>query len=797
VSLGVKSVAARGRESEESVSANTDEVVMPPPGRSSMEIREILSKLKLMAEAYSPYPDLKVVVGRGVGWSCGLGHEAKEYMDRALKDEIQVSEIPRDVLRPKVINADLNDITTWPERRIIGVQTHEIGHAKHTDYRLFLEGQVSAFKEGHLPSSWAGLWNALEDPWINNREMQSSDPRRAAMEELYAHWVEKHQSGVERAALLNQLGLNAIHYWATGKNIPTITDKRVLEAWEKIKSASERYFTGASSQENHEVFQREVWPIARELEKQSKEDSLLDDLKRRLTGNQGPQQGEGEGQGESQGQPKGSSQSGQPSGSPSGSQSSGVQNGGKQTSSSQGGAPSGQSQEKKGLFDRIKDKVFGNKEERANKDLTERVKDAAEKAGGFSPDDGKQGPPSDGSTLTDDERKQLQEIVSQLDPKTREELQKIAEEAIDKAQSDFQNETFNSPLPLKKDPKDGVFKPTAPKDPKPKSDSESKSVDEAVKELEEELEKVQAQEDAEAARQNAERAEQLAQEIRKREMEAEGFDPNQADDHALYDQYKELERSTAGYVKPFIDSLRPLLPKNRALSFQGHHYSGPKIDFREVARRVPVKDYQIHQRPVVVESPQPRMYIELLIDNSGSMAGEKMHETMRSAIFWGRVLKTFEIPFAIKLFGTGVITIKDFDQEFDDPRQRIKPRLMRLATASMGGTDIGEPLMKAHEEMFEERRRHKSSLGAIFVLSDSGANQGLTGSSLKAKVDEVREHFVVSNFILTKSPGEIREAKSIFGDEHVVAPSDFKELCPETVRVLRGTLDGFRKRLKL
>jgi hypothetical protein len=115
----------------------------------------------------------------------------------------------------------------------------------------------------------------------------------------------------------------------------------------------------------------------------------------------------------------------------------------------------------------------------------------------------------------------------------------------------------------------------------------------------------------------------------------------------------------------------------------------------------------------------------------------------------------------------------------------------------MGGTDIGDPLIRANEEMLAERRRYKNSLGAIFVLSDSGANSGLTGDSLKAKVDEVREHFVVSNFILTKSRGEVREAKAIFGDEHVVAPSDFKELCPETIRVLRGTLDGFRKRLKL
>lgn len=778
------------------------QVPLPPPGRSSAEIRGILSKLKLMAEAYAPHPDLKIQAGTGCGWACGLSDEALSICDKAAKGDISLDSVPDDVFRPRKILVDLNDIKSWPEKRIVGVQTHEIGHAKHTNYRLFMAGQAQAFKEGNLPSSWAGLWNALEDPWINNREMGESDPRRAALEELYAHWVEKHQKGVERAPLLNQLGLNAIHHWSTGRNIPTITDKRVLDAWEKIRGAAERYFTGGSSQENHELFQREVWPIAKELEERSKQDSLLNDLKRRLGG--------GGGQGQQSGQQQSGQQNGQQSGQQGGGgsqasstpQSGQSSQGGNGDPSSSGGSRGGQNKEQsqdgdsgepKGFFRKLKEKIFGDPEKEKNNELTKAAKDAAGKAGGFKPDTDPKSDRSEGG-LTQEERKQLQEILSKLSPEAREELKKRAKEAIDKAQSEFQNETFGSPTPLKKDKKDGVYKPT-PRDIPGSKDE--KSLDEAIAELEKELTKAQSREDAEAAEQNAERARQLAKEIRERDMRNAGFDPNQADEQELYDKYKALEQSTLSYVSPFIKSLAPLLPKERELRFEGMHYSGSRVDFREIPRRVPVKDYKIHQRPTLEESPRPQMYIELLIDNSGSMSGQKMEETLKAAIFWAKVLKTFEIPFAIKLFGTSVISIKELHQDFDDPRERIKPHLLRNATASMEGTDIGTPLKVAYDEMIAERRRFKDSLGAIFVLSDSGANSGLTGAALKSLVEEIQRSFMVSNFILTTDSGEVAGAREIFGERDVVAPSDFTQLCPESIRVLRGTLDDFRRRLRL
>ncbi len=746
------------------VGAKLNGTISPSPERSAAEIRAILSKLKLMAEVYAPYPDLTIQAGSGCGWACALSAEASKICEQVFEGKISVDDISKEVLRPRQIIVDLDDIKSWPEQRIIGVQTHEIGHAKHTDYRLFVKGQAQAFAEGHLPSSWAGLFNALEDPWINNREMGESDPRRAALEELYAHWVEKHQNGVENAPLLNQLGLNAIYYWSTGTNIPTITDKRVLDAWERMRTAAEQYFDGASSEENYELFQREVWPIAKELEERSKQDSVLNDLKRRLGG--GGQQGRQSGQ-------QGGQQSGR----------------GSQANSRQ---QAGDCEEKKGFFQRVKEKIFGGPETK-DEQLTESAKEAANTAGGFKPVTDPASDRSEGG-LSKEERKRLEEIVSKLSPEARKELETRAKEAIDKAQTDFQNETFGGPTPLTKDGKDEVYKPTPRKTQGVRN---PKNLDEAIADLESELSKAHSQEDAEAAQHNAERAAQLAKEIRERDMRNAGFDPSQEDERELYERYKELERSTLAYVNPFIKSLSPLLPKEREIKFQGTHYSGSKVDVREIPRRVPIKDFRIHQRPTLEESPRPRMYIELLIDNSGSMSGHKMYETLKAAIFWAKVLQTFEIPFAIKLFGTSVISVKELHQNFDDPRERIKPNLLRHATATMEGTNIGAPLKAAHDEMIAERRKFKNTLGAIFVLSDSGANSGLTGTALKNRVEEIKRSFMVSNFILTTDSREIAAARKIFGERDVIAPPDFTQLCPESIRVLRGTLDEFRRRCNL
>jgi hypothetical protein len=171
----------------------------------------------------------------------------------------------------------------------------------------------------------------------------------------------------------------------------------------------------------------------------------------------------------------------------------------------------------------------------------------------------------------------------------------------------------------------------------------------------------------------------------------------------------------------------------------------------------------------------------------------KIDESRKTAVFWARALKEMDVPFAIKLFGGEFMSLKDFNQDYDDPSQRIKPRLLQLTNASMGGTNISDPLKASCDEMLILKRKYPDSFGAIFVISDGGANQGLVKDELTHLIDQIKKKFIVTNFALSQDQREIREAIGYFGERNVVAPASFKQLHGEAIRVLRTTLqDAFR-----
>ncbi len=766
--------------------------------RTPEEIQEIKQKIALVSKVFSKNYDLNVIPSGG-GWACALSPKAAEGLNKFMNGEIaSLDQIPAEDFIPKDILYDAKEIVDMPEDEIMGVIRHEVGHANNTDYRLFIQGQKRAKDEGNLPSSWASIFNACEDPWVNNREIAGSETVREKMTKLYAAKSPEILEKINTQPVTRQLGLNIIYHWLTGESIPTLKNEKVLKAFEKVRPAVERYFNAPTAQDNYDNLFENIWPEYKTLEAEAAQDEAKKELARQLSGNDlGKQQEQQQSQGQGG---QGEGQEGRES-----DQSMldkirkklglGGKNGSTGSQPSQQGQHGGEGQDgDKDMGDEINKqgssefkKELKKELEKQTKELQQadqKLKQQGEKTGNVPND-------IDLDKLPEDIKRELERIAKELSPKAKKELEKQGRKNLDQKQAEALKKDGPKHLEMKKDSKTGEYQANLRKAP---SQKDIQKTAEEIEQFNEQMDQQQAQAEEQATEQQQaseqQRTEQARKEMEKVEMQRNGFDESEKD---LYFRFKELENSMQQRIVNFMKIMDRYLPKHETYEYGGEHYTGTKLNKRTIPKRAPLKDYRIFERRETIESNEPRMFVELLIDNSGSMAGQKMEESLKTAIFWARVLKRFEIPFAIKFFGDHTEEIMKLSDDYDDPKKKIKPKLVANADASGGSTDMGDSLIKADQEMTASKRKFAGSYGAVFVVSDSGANAGMVGQPLKDYIEGMQKKYLVMNFILTHNPSEVAGAKAIFGESNVVAPANFEDLPEESFRILRVTLERILK----
>lgn len=768
--------------------------------RSQRQMIDLEKRMALVARVFSKNYELDVIPSPAGGWACGIDpkliEEVGEYI---IGKRADIDSLPKQAFEPKQILYDAEDLKSKDEDEIMGVLRHEVGHANNTDYKLFFKGQRQAFDEGYLPTSWAGIANALEDPWVNNIEIAGSEVVRKKMSKLYsAHSAEVIEK-INTQPITRQLGLNIIYYWLTGTSIPTLKNPEVLRVFADIKPAVDKFFAGKSAAQNFETLKHNIWPQYKPLEKKATENEELKELARSLSGNDLGRNTTARPQNGSSPSAGGASQTDKNS------------TGNAQETSNKTreglirrivkaikrrlgwGGPGQETKEEKQARDVIKHATQGTAQrlrDDLNRELEKQEHDLQKtdeklnkqgEASGNLPDD------IDLDKLPMPLVDELKRVKDTLPHEAKEALQKIARSILDRKQSEAATNNGSKGMEGSVDEKSGLRIVNFKKPPPPE---EIEQISEKIQALAEadQAEETQAQSEARAA-QLQEQREQPARDKRERElaeMKKAGFEEDEAQ---LYMRFLDFEGAMKSRIEAFIKSLHRYLPKKEEFIQEGEYFTGNTVDRRAIARRIPTGDLRIYQRPEVIESDEPRMFVKLIIDNSGSMAGKKMEESLKTAIFWGRVLKRFHIPFSITFFGSHTTDIMKFGQDYDDARYRVKPRLLTEGTAEGGWTDLGAPLTTAKNEMAAAKRRFPQCHGAIFVISDSGANRGLIGQPLQLLIKELQRSYTVMNFILSSERSEIHDARSYFGDSNVVAPKSFSHLPDEAFSVLRITLD--------
>jgi len=752
--------------------------------RTIEQQREMARKISLIARIFSRQYDMDVLPSNM--WGCGLDEKTNEVAARYCQGEIaDIDGLDAKLFKPRVITYDRSSLEKEREDAIIGKMRHEVGHAKNSDYRLLLKGMKFAKDQGYLPTSWTEIANAIEDPWVNNIEIADSETVRQKINTLYEQWKEDTTKLIGSQPVTHQLSLNIINYWLTGESIPTLKNEDVLKVFKEIEPSLEKLFSAKTPAENFKTIKEEVWDKYKALEKKAIGDEEMkkmmeaaakDLIKQLSGGEQGDEQQQGEGEGGLLQKIK-------------------EKLGGKSKSQKEEDelldSLSGQigSKTKKDIRDSLKKQVDEQKEEKGETKEGEEEKPEPKEEGLSG---GSLRKDIDLDKLPQELKDQLRELIDKkLPSELRSELNRQAKSELDRKQAELLNKQLPDFIKMKRDKKSGQYIPEFQTPDKNEVDNTKKEVDDLVEQStsqEAEETERQARQIEEQKIREREEAERLRQE---REMEKYGFKPEETED---YQKFKELENAMRSQVENFIKILDKYLPKKEEYKYAGEFHTGKKIDFKKLTKKVPVGKSDFFQRREIKESTEAKLYVTLVIDNSGSMSGQKMAESLKTAIFFARVLKRFEIPFAIKFFGDHVERAKEFDEDYDDPRKRIKPKIVTLSDASGQHTDISEPLLMTETEMAQAKREFSGSSGAIFVISDGGANRGRVGDELKNYIEQLQKTYMINAFGL--GAGAANELKGYFGEQNTVAVDDFQELPNEAFKVLRVALERILKRLR-
>lgn len=785
-------------------------------GADRLERKRLIAHL---GRVFTRRYDIKVIPSRQKGlWACSLDPKVSQEIRRYIEGEREnLDDLPTNAFVPTQIIYDEPSAQDMPLEEITTLLHHEAGHAKYTDFKLMIEGQRQAKEEGHLPTSFWVTFEGIEDPRINSLEGEESPAidrqiRTNQAKDLNERLTEKPLSTRPK---MMQFAYDTFHVWLHDEPIPAElnVDADVAEATEKVLPLVKQYFANTDTEERH-LLQQQIWDVAKELEAADIENEKKKQMARQMGKKEQGQQGQSQGQpGAASGQGQGGGEpQGQSAGSGSGDDGEiappaipgGTEDGQPQMQQGQTGQPSSQGQ------GQGKEQQPNQRSEKGEKDDDKSRDNFLNKLRNklFGPkgkgDDDKQGEGEIGEA--DDEReidlsklsakdlREIQQAIENLTPEEFEELTKKARQSIDEKQKRALEKELSKTLKLRKNKKTGEYEAI------PQLSSENEQRD-AKQDYQKALEEVEAAEGEETAR--VERARQELEETLRRmdqerrekiEMQKAGFGEDERDKFLLY---QALENSMYANTRNFRQAIERVIPRKKESRYESGYFSGPKFDRRELIKKAPLGNEQFWKRQVETPTGEPRLFIGLLVDNSQSMDGRKMEEARKTTIFFSKVCLDMGIPFMAASFGDEAELIKDFDQDFDDPSEGIKPKLLDATEAVGGYTNMHAGVEITIEAMNKERRRLPDCHGIIFVITDGGANRGLTGQQLRDYIDDNRGRLTFKAFGLSGNEGERQQIQAYlnlyFGESNCAYPQAFENLPDEAFRLLRTNLIQFQR----
>ncbi len=696
-----------------------------------------------VAREYAKNHQIELIPHDGSEWISQPNAEGRKILEEyASGVRKTLEDVPFFMLKPREILYPIRELQDRPESEFLAQLRHHIGHALHSDRGCLFEGQRLAESQGYLPSSWLVIHRALESTWIEKQLANKRSKDEQTSEYFSAATLREIEREVIGAPQMVKIA-NAIRYYGiSAQLIPSLRGTALEKSFEKIKPLLDECFNGSSSQKNFVILRDSIWPEIRDLEKSALSEQALDSLQSDLVDRRVEFK-----------------------------LSDAAATSVPVIESVTADVPRQNWWRRVGRY--LRQIVWLTREEKVRNTI-EREQRRQEKA-------------------LEKKRKLVMQTNSAMwgmDPKT-EPARAPTVEKVFEAMKPEQRALIEADARKLLDAKQvGHLSAVAPElcfdrgragasfhlsHRAQIDDHEVAQLRKAIASYEEELNKRDERERG-LPEDTGVKLRELQETIMKQELHMSGFDESE---RPLYLKFVELEAPLRGYLQRFVSSFAEMLPKAQTMRREPGYRNGSKLNFaRLIDDVVSPGTGKVYERRIPALSEEPEIFIWLLIDHSPSMKdNNKMVESLKTATFWARVLRDLEIPFAIKFFAEEVSSVLKIGEDYDDPRVKAKPKLVRLGSEFPNSTDIGKPLEMSLAEFRALPRNDfgRRPLGAVFVISDSGANVGKTGVELRMLIDGMQRELLVENFLLNAEPNEIAQAKLLFGEDHVLVSEKFDQ----------------------
>lgn len=281
-------------------------------------------------------------------------------------------------------------------------------------------------------------------------------------------------------------------------------------------------------------------------------------------------------------------------------------------------------------------------------------------------------------------------------------------------------------------------------------------------------------------------------------------------ENRLYNEYEDVREEIMPLVDKWFRYFAERLPRQEEVGFDEDSLTRQGAFNRRAVMKSRNLLFGMVKNPREIKpSIKPRFMASVLVDVSGSMAGEKLMSARKLLVFYSelfsRISEAFGyIRFSIDTFSDSVTEIKGFTQDYDSPQRydfedgtqsTIKVRLMqRLAT--QGGTNMLDGIKKAAGELNKQVEEYPDYASAFYFVGDGGDTYGnATNIRRFLQVNESERGFGEHMYsaILLGNEAQRRELAEIFGDEHTNVAPDFDELIEKSMDKFDEDLEEYLK----